>query len=159
VLSGYVVTDPFVGFFDRLKDAFACECPICVRHGEVHEQVPTVIFGSTVQVDRELAPLLEGLRARGVVTVASCVDLGGAVARLVPERLSELVAGRDAPGLHSGRVVADRLMYVRTTSGAAANEYLEEAEQHGALVTRAKPLAQVAFPRELLPVMTALAKP
>jgi hypothetical protein len=110
----------FAGFIGRLKAALGCDCPICVRHSEVHEQVSRVMFGSSVDVDRELAPLLDALCAGGVVTVASCVDLAEAVAELMPENLAALVAARDEPGVHGGRVVADRLMFVRMIDGPGA---------------------------------------
>lgn len=146
------------GFFDRLKGALSCDCPACVRHGEVHEQVPRVIFGATVQIDRELAPLLDSLCASGVLTVASCVDLAEAIARFAPENLAALVAVRDAPGVHVGRVAADRLMFVRLLEGQQATPFLDAAERCGGIVTRMKPLAQVAFPRELLPELVEAAR-
>jgi hypothetical protein len=145
-----------MGLFDSVKAALACDCPVCTRHDEAHQQVPRVVLGATVHVDAEMAPLLDALAAANVLTVGSCIDLADATARLWPEKLPELAAMRDHPGMHYGRVVADRLTFVRVVDGLSARPFLAAAQDHGAVVTRVPLLAQVAFPRHLLVTLPGL---
>lgn len=146
--------DP-AGLVDAVKAALGCDCRVCTRHGEVHTQVSRTVMGSTVHFDAEMAPLLDALGAAGVLTVASCVDLSDAVAKLWPDHLPNLMAMRDRPGVHYGRVVADRLAFVRMVNGSKAAPFLAAVEARGGLVSRGRLLAQAAFPRSLLAEMGA----
>ncbi|MCZ2857830.1 hypothetical protein [Blastococcus sp. VKM Ac-2987] len=110
-----------------------------------------------MDVDEELAPLLHALRSHGVLTVASCTDLADAVERLWPSQLSNLLTARDRATVNYGRVVADRPAYVRMVNGGKAAPFLVAAESAGALVTRSRMVAQVAFPRKQLDELTELA--
>lgn len=132
-----------------------CDCRVCAGHGEVHAQVPRVALGSTVHVDAEMAPLADALTAAGVLTVASCIDLADAVERLWPAHLPTLLAMRDRPGVHYGRVVADRLAFVRMVNGRSAAPFLTAAESAGGIVTRGRLIAQAAIPRHLLAELAA----
>lgn len=150
------------GLFDgaalvkNMKAALRCDCRVCTRHGEVHAQVPRIMFGSTVHVDVELAPLLDALRSAGVTTVGSCIDLADAVTKLWPEHLPTLLAFQ-GPGVHYGRVVADRLVFVRMLKGPSAEPFLCAVDAAGGVVSRGRVLTQAAFPRSLLAEMTAAA--
>lgn len=134
-----------------------CHCPVCALHGNVHAQTRRVIFGRPVNVDQEIAPLLDALAASGVLTVGSCVDLAGATERLWPARLPELLADRDRPGVNYGRIVAEQLAFVRMIDEGRAADFLEAVDARGGIVTRSRPLAQVAFPRHMLPELVELA--
>jgi hypothetical protein len=144
------------GFGAVLKDALdelACGCPVCSQHELAHVQVPRTVLGSTVHIDVELAPLIDGLERLGVRTVASCVDLADATARLWPEKLPDLLAQQGIPGVNYGRVVAERLAFVRMINGPKAAGFLRAVDARGGVVTRAGILAQAAFPRTLLAEM------
>ena len=151
---------PIIGkaLVEGVRAALACDCPVCTRHGEVHAQVPLSrpVFGETAHVDREMAPLLEALATVGVTSVASCVDVVEATERLWPEKLPDLLGQQGAPGVNYGRVAAEQLAFVRVIDGLRARPVLEALEECGVIVTRERPLAQVAFPRAALPGLIAV---
>ncbi|RZU32702.1 hypothetical protein [Blastococcus saxobsidens] len=145
-----------VGFVAGMKALLACDCRVCVRHGETHAQVPRMMLGSTVYIDVEMAPLIDALRSAGVTTVGSCIDLADAVTKLWPEHLPTLLAF-DGPGVHYGRIVAERLTFVRMLKGPNAEPFLGAVEEAGGSVARGRFLVQAAFPRDVLPGLAAVA--
>ena len=131
-----------------------CTCPMCERHGQIHRQVPRTLLGRSEEVDAEMAPLLDVLGDRGVMSVASCVDLADAVEQMAPAMLPRIVAQHGQPGLHYGTVAARRWAFVRVVDTAAAEPFLDLVEQVGGEVTGTGLIAQAAFPQASLGRLT-----
>lgn len=131
----------------------SCPCVVCARHGEVHPQVARTILGRTVHVDAALVDLLDALAAAGVVTIASCVNLAEAVWQLAPASLAGMIAQADAPGVHYGRVVRDRLAFVRVIPTPSAAAFLDPGAVPGTYLNAEPLTAQLAFPISVLPAL------
>lgn len=138
-----------------------CQCRCCAEHGLVHPQTTVATLAGPAAIDDELVPLVTALTDAGVSTIASCVNLREAVDLLMPGEAVWLTIGELPPVnyRHTIRTRAVFVQYLLTTP--RARDFHARIDVMLDVVTSVDPssnLAQVSFPRDLLPALVAVTR-